>query len=173
MIDTRELATLCGVSLKSITVWASKNGVRKNGYRWDFSPKDCQKLFEYYQVEFDELPFTLKDELFTEDEGKLPLDEESNNLDFEDLSTSSNQNEAYELLIEAYKGQIETLQEQIRVKDEQLANKDKQISELITTTKALSASNAVQVASDKREMLLADSSQETKQKKSWWKKIFR
>ncbi len=46
-----------------------------------------------------------------------------------------------------------------------------QISELISTNKALSASNAVQIASDKKEILLAENNQEEK-KRGFWARLF-
>lgn len=174
MIDTKELASICGVSLKSITIWASKNGVKKQGRRWNFTPEDCRKLLEYYQIELSELPLNLVNEPFTLNEDKLPSNEpieELNEPIYEDVSTNSELIEANERLIESYKEQVEYLQEQIRIKDEQIANRDAQISELITTNKALSASNVLKEAEGKN-LLVADTVQEEKKRKSIWKRLF-
>lgn len=173
MISTKELASICGVSLKSITIWASKNGVKKQGRRWSFTPEDCRKLLEYYQIEPSELPLNLINEPFTRNEGELPSNEpieEPNEPIYEDVSTISELIEANERLIESYKEQVEYLQEQIRTKDEQIANRDAQILELIATNKALSASNVIKEASEK-SLLLSDSNQE-KKRKSIWKRLF-
>lgn len=186
MIETKELAEICGVSLKSVTKWAARNGVSKVGYRWNFTPNDCRKLFEYYKVEPDELPLNLINEPLNENEQELPLNEdieESKEQSYEEHSTSSKLIEANEQLVEAYKRQVEILQEQVRIQGEQLEEKDKQIAnqsaqitELISTNKALSASNAVHVASDKKDILLAEpqnsDNQEIDKKQPWWKKLF-
>lgn len=77
-------------------------------------------------------------------------------------------------LIKEYREEIAFLKEQIALKDEQIANRDNQISALITTNQALSASNAVQVASDKKELLLVEDAKdsEPESKKGFWKRLF-
>lgn len=175
MIDTKELADICGKSLKAITEWAKKNGVKKSGYRWDFTSDDCRKLFEYYKVEVNELPLKLKNELNTENEDKLPLNEsneESNEDNYEDFSTIGEVYEANERLVEAYKEQIETLKEEVQTLRNLTTEQSKQISALIDTNKALSASNAVQIASDKKEILLGGNDAQEVKKKSFWQRVF-
>lgn len=78
----------------------------------------------------------------------------------------------YEDQIGILKDQIETLKEQIEEKDKLLTEQSKQISELISTNKALSASNAVQIASEKKEILLAENSTQETKKRGFWQRLF-
>lgn len=178
MVDTKELAALCGVSTKSICDWAKRNGVAKKGYRWDFTHQDCQRLFEYYQVSVPlnavNEPFEEKEEVNYLDESNSPSNEAfevPNEANYEDSSTTSKLIEANEALVEAYKEQIDSLKEEIASLRGQLSTKDEQIAELISTNKALSASNAVQVVADKKNSLLAEPIQE-KEKKGFFRRLF-
>lgn len=182
MIDTKLLAETCGKSLKTITKWAAKNGVAKNGYRWDFSPDDCRKLFAEYNVDPNELPPAVQMNLFTDELPELPSDELDNRADEPSDSTDSFTNEANdsneqadnpnEALLESYKSQIELLQKQIEdykeIIDDQHAEKMELIKtnrEYVETIKALEASNAMREARETKEVLLVDSGGEIVQEK--------
>lgn len=87
-----------------------------------------------------------------------------------------------DIVIETLTEQLKVLQHQLEVCEGQLEIKDKQITALTEalananeTNKALSAANAVQIAADKKEILLAPPSDEEppkEKKKGFWSRLF-
>lgn len=45
---TDEIASKCGVSVRSVTDWAKRNNVSRKGRAWDFSEEDCAEILKYY-----------------------------------------------------------------------------------------------------------------------------
>lgn len=51
---TDEIASKCGVSVRSVTDWAKRNNVSRKGRAWDFSEEDCAEILKYYGKKPDE-----------------------------------------------------------------------------------------------------------------------
>lgn len=75
----------------------------------------------------------------------------------------------------AYKEEIEFLRKQLEERDKLLFEQSQQITALIDTNKALAASNAVQVAAEKKPLLVESNeepSPEQPTKKGFWARLF-
>lgn len=70
--------------------------------------------------------------------------------------------------------QLEIKDAQIAAYQEQVTALTNQVSSLLETNKALSAANAVQIAADKKEKLLAEPKEEPQEpkKKGFWARLF-
>lgn len=75
----------------------------------------------------------------------------------------------------AYKEEIEFLRKQLEERDKLLLEQSQQITALIDTNKALAASNAVQVAAEKKPLLVEPSEEPSPgkpAKKGFWARLF-
>lgn len=81
-------------------------------------------------------------------------------------------NQALAEAVKALTAQLEMKDKQIQGYQEEVLKLNDQISSLLETNKALSASNALQVAADKKEKLLAEPKEEQEPKKGFWKRLF-
>lgn len=90
--------------------------------------------------------------------------------------TADEEKEPEDALISVLNKTIDTLQEQLKVKDKQIETLLETNKELTESNKQLTAANAVQIASDKKEILLAESSSnepiQEKKKKGFFARLF-
>lgn len=152
--STAEIAKWCGVSLKSVNVWADKNGVQKQGRYWRFTAKDVERICKYYGKE----PFEGLNEPSTEDknpgEGLNEGTEEPKNASEEPIEEPIEPKKANE---EGNEAVVEVLREQILFLQEQLKTKDEQIEKLIDASREMSAAHALTAAANGgNEIVVAD-----------------
>lgn len=142
---TKELAKAFGVSSQTIRNTAKRLGI-------ETVKDDETRSFVFSQEQSDMIAESLG---FEPSLGEGPIKEDSQ--------------------VAAYKEEIAFLRKQLEERDKLLFEQSQQISSLIDTNKALAASNAVQVAAEKKP-LLVDSSEEPSLeqpiKKGFWARLF-
>ena len=165
---TKELAELCEVTPQSVRNYISKNE------RSEETKELCGKLViedslakdicEHFGKSLESVGESDKKE--TENQEETPKDSE--------VKTDYVSSDA---AVNALVKQLEILQKQLEIKDKQIETLTDALANANESVKALAASNAMQTAAEKKEILLAESVEDPQQspkeeKKSWWQKIF-
>ncbi len=158
-MKAKELANLCGVSEQAIRQFFSRNNFTKVNGKWQPTEQEIESLLSYYNVDISQA--TKVDESTIEPESSL---------------------------VSLLEKQLATLQEQLEVKDKQIeelqgtiSKQQSTIDNLIESNKALAAANAVQIAADKKPLLVEPQEQTQEQvieseppqeKKGFWARLF-
>lgn len=158
-MKVKELASICGVSEQAIRQFFSRNNFTKVNGKWQPTEQEVESLLSYYNVDISQA---------------AKADEST----FEPESS----------LVSLLGKQLATLQEQLEVKDKQIeelqgtiSKQQSTIDNLIESNKALAAANAVQIAADKKPLLVEPQEQTQEQvieseppqeKKGFWARLF-
>lgn len=169
---TDEIASKCGVSVRSVTDWAKRNNVSRKGRAWDFSEEDCAEILKYYGKKPDEEAKTEDSEATAEvSEVKEAIAEdaeataEPKEATAEATEDSAEATEAAEdsssdiaRLIESYDKQLAAREKEIARLHESM---DKLIEQLQSANEAvnrLSSGYAAEKMADSQDRMLAVSS---------------
>ena len=134
---TDEIASKCGVSVRSVTDWAKRNNVSRKGRAWDFSEEDCAEILKYYGKKPDEEAKTEDSEATAEvSEVKEAVAEdaeataEPKEATAEATEDSAEATEDSAEATEAAEDSISDIARLIESYDKQLAARDKEIARL-------------------------------------------
>ena len=134
---TDEIASKCGVSVRSVTDWAKRNNVSRKGRAWDFSEEDCAEILKYYGKKPDEEAKTEVSEATAEVSEVKEAVAEATEANAEDAETAAEPKEATAEATEdsaeateAAEDSISDIARLIESYDKQLAARDKEIARL-------------------------------------------
>lgn len=175
---TKELAEICGVSSQSIRNFIKENNggeaTKEVRGRFVINENLARNVCEHFGKELPSQPKTKIENEKSEPSKDEEVGDSGVAAPFL-LEQIRIKDEQIKALQEELKMSRESHEEQLRAKDEQLRSRDEQIEKLLDTNKALSVSNAVQVAAEKKELLLVENQEEEKKeepKKGFWQRIF-
>lgn len=146
-LSSSQVAENLGYSSQSVRNAAKELGIepQRKGNRYVFTAEQANAIAAHF--------------------GKEPIADESEEQRIEENEESPSD------VLELLKKQMEIQEQTIELLREQLKEKDAQINSLIETNRAFSAERALTTAAEKKELLLADSTQEEK-KKGFWARLF-
>lgn len=158
---TSEAAALLGYSRQHIGKAIRELGIdaQKSSKGYSLTVEQVNELAEHFGAE----PIELEPE-------EQPQDDASQGAGTDAKSA----NNAVDDAVAALTKQLEIKDAQIAAYQEQVTTLTNQVSSLLETNKALSAANAVQIAADKKEKLLAEPKEEPQEqkKKGFWARLF-
>lgn len=148
-LSSSQIAKKLDYSSQSVRNAAKELGIepQRKGNRYVFTAEQANEIAAYFDKE--------------------PIAKESEEQEEQEEESKESPSDVLELL----KKQMEIQEQTIELLREQLKEKDAQINSLIETNRAFSAERALTTAAEKKELLLADSTQEQK-KKGFWARLF-
>lgn len=169
---TDEIASKCGVSVRSVTDWAKRNNVSRKGRAWDFSEEDCAEILKYYGKKLDEEAKTEDSEATAEvSEVKEAITEdaeataEPKEATAEATEDSAEATEAAEASSSDIARLMESYDKQLAAREKEIArlheSMDKLIEQLQSANEAvnrLSSGYAAEKMADSQDRMLAVSS---------------
>lgn len=127
---TDEIASKCGVSVRSVTDWAKRNNVSRKGRAWDFSEEDCAEILKYYGKKPDEEAKTEDSEATAEVSEVKEAVAEDAEATAEPKEATAKATEDSAEATEAAEDSISDIARLIESYDKQLAARDKEIARL-------------------------------------------
>ena len=127
---TDEIASKCGVSVRSVTDWAKRNNVSRKGRAWDFSEEDCAEILKYYGKKPDEEAKTEDSEATAEVSEVKEAVAEDAEATAEPKEATAEATEDSAEATEAAEDSISDIARLIESYDKQLAARDKEIARL-------------------------------------------
>lgn len=163
---TDEIASKCGVSVRSVTDWAKRNNVSRKGRAWDFSEEDCAEILKYYGKKLDEEAKTEDSEATAEvSEVKEAIAEataEPKEATAEATEDSAEATEAAEASSSDIARLMESYDKQLAAREKEIArlheSMDKLIEQLQSANEAvnrLSSGYAAEKMADSQDRMLA------------------